>query len=153
MASGREAAMATRHIDAIAIHCSATRPDMDIGVDEIRKWHTSPPRNWKDVGYHIVIRRDGTVEKGRSEEIAGAHVEGHNAKSIGVCIVGGVDERNNPDNNFTPEQWQALRDVCKDLAARYPGARFLGHRDFPGVKKACPSFDVRVWAKQNGLKV
>lgn len=139
-----------RQITSIAIHCSATKPGQDIGVAEIRGWHKA--KGWSDIGYHWVIRRDGRLEQGRGEEVPGAHVEGHNSKSIGVCMVGGVDDRNNPDNNFTPEQWTALKAICTDLARRYPAAVFKGHRDYPGVKKACPSFDARAWAKQNGLK-
>lgn len=139
-----------RQITSIAIHCSATGPLQDIGRSEIRQWHLA--RGFNDVGYHHVIRRDGTLEKGRGEEVPGAHVEGHNSKSIGVCMVGGVDDRGNPDNNFTPEQWEALKSLCTKLAGRYPDAVFKGHRDYPGVKKACPSFDARQWAKQNGLK-
>ena len=71
----------------IVIHCAATKPSMDIGAAEIRKWHTDPPRNWDDIGYHYVVRRSGTIEKpmlevGRYLEIPGAHVANHNHESI-----------------------------------------------------------------------
>ena len=77
----------------IVIHCAATKPSMDIGAAEIRKWHTDPPRNWDDIGYHYVVRRSGTIEKpmlevGRYLEIPGAHVANHNHESIGICLVG-----------------------------------------------------------------
>lgn len=140
----------TRIIEAIVIHCAATKPEQDVGAKEIRAWHLA--RGFNDIGYHHVIRRDGTVEKGRDEAVPGAHVEGHNARTIGVCLVGGIDERGNADNNFTPAQWDALKTLCGALAARYRAAVFQGHRDFPGVAKACPSFDARLWARQNGLR-
>lgn len=140
----------TRVIEQIVIHCAATKPGQDIGAKDIRAWHLA--KGWNDIGYHHVIRRDGAVEKGRDEAVPGAHVEGHNAKTIGVCLVGGIDDRGHPDNNFTPAQWTALKTLCGELAARYPAALFLGHRDFPGVAKACPSFDARLWARQNGLR-
>lgn len=142
----------------IAVHCSATSPDTDVGVDEIRKWHKA--KGWEDIGYHYVIRRDGTVEAGRSLEMQGAHVEGHNHESIGICLVGGVrrdpdaDGKNdadgprwdlNPDANFTAAQYASLESLIKLLIPRYPGAVVRGHRDFPGVMKACPSFDAPAW--------
>lgn len=135
-----------RQIDTLVVHCAATPPDMDIGVAWIRDIHVKQNR-WSDVGYHYVIRRDGTLEVGRPESKAGAHVSGHNARSIGVCLVGGVRRAGKalvPENNFTAPQWATLRRILAELLERYPGARVLGHRDLnPG--KACPSFDVREW--------
>lgn len=132
----------------IAIHCSATPPDMDVGVDDIRKWHQA--KDWEDVGYHFVVRRDGLVEAGRSLEYQGAHIAGHNHEAIGVCVVGGVTKANVPDANFTAAQFASLEAVVALLAARYPGAVVRGHRDFPGVTKACPSFDAIAWWSARG---
>jgi N-acetyl-anhydromuramyl-L-alanine amidase AmpD len=135
----------------IAIHCSATDADTDIGVIEIRQWHRA--RGWIDTGYHFVIRRDGTLEIGRPEHVIGAGVEGHNAETIHVCLVGGVDrngKNGKPVDNFTPAQWATLESLVKRLAAKYD-ADVQGHRDFPGVRKACPSFDAKAWwARVNG---
>lgn len=135
----------------IAIHCSATRPSMDIGVKEIRQWHKN--QGWEDIGYHYVIRRDGKLERGRAEGVMGAHVAGYNSTSLGVCLVGGVDPKDfrKPQNNFTPEQFATLKELLTRLCDKYPDARVLGHRDFPRVSKACPSFDARAWAKRNGF--
>lgn len=135
------------HTDFIAVHCSATRPSQQIDVDDMRKWHKA--KGWSDVGYHYVITRAGRVQKGREEDRVGAHVEGFNGRSIGICLVGGVSEEDftKPENNFTPLQMTALRNLLEQLAKRYPGAVVQGHRDFPNVKKACPSFDVRAWLK------
>jgi N-acetylmuramoyl-L-alanine amidase len=135
------------HTDFIAVHCSATRPSQQFDVEDIRKWHKA--KGWSDVGYHYVITRAGRVQKGREEDRIGAHVEGCNGRSIGICLVGGVseDDFTKPENNFTPLQMTALRNLLEQLAKRYPGAVVQGHRDFPNVKKACPSFDVRAWLK------
>jgi len=140
-----------REIREIIIHCSATPTDMDIGVEEIRRWHTSPPNNWDDIGYHFAIRRDGTWEIGRPLEKIGAHAAkgGHNKFSIGVCMVGGGrrdGKRIVAEENFTPSQWKTLKRQIKLLLMQYPNARLLGHRDVdPG--KECPTFSVRDWAK------
>lgn len=127
----------------IAIHCAATPPATDIGVEEIRQWHKA--KGWDDVGYHYVIRRNGTVEAGRSLDMQGAHVEGHNHESIGICLVGGVNKAGAPDANFTAAQYASLESLIKLLLPRYSGAVVRGHRDFPGVDKACPSFDAPAW--------
>ena len=133
----------------IVIHCSATRPSMNIGVAEIRQWHKA--KGWKDIGYHYVIRRDGIIETGRPEAEIGAHVEGYNSISLGICLVGGVDDQIKPENNFTPEQWKSLRELVLKMKMKYPGAIVQGHRDFPDVHKDCPSFDVKVWLKKEGI--
>lgn len=140
-----------RRIDLIVIHCAATPPDMDIGVREIDRWHKG--RGWSGCGYHHVIRRDGTVERGRPEAQVGAHAQGHNAHSIGVCLVGGVRRQNGKliaEDNFTPDQWVALRNLVQQLRAKYPGAKIVGHRDLD-QRKECPSFDVRTWLVNAGL--
>ena len=135
----------------IAIHCSATRPSQNIGAAEIRRWHRA--KGWVDIGYHFVIKRDGTVEKGRPQDVTGAHVEGFNSVSLGICMVGGVTERdiNKAENNFTEAQWASLKALVADLKKAYPTAIVQGHRDFPKVAKACPSFDAKAWAKANGF--
>lgn len=117
---------------------------MDIGKEEIDRGHRN--RGWLSIGYHYVIRRDGTIEEGRPEEQAGAHAKGHNYHSIGICLVGGLsDSKGEPEDNFTEAQYAALRDLVDRLQVKYMGAKVLGHRDLPNVKKDCPCFEVSVW--------
>lgn len=127
-----------RPIEAIVIHCADTPVGMDIGADTIREWHVNG-NGWRDIGYHYVIRRDGTVEKGRPVHEPGAHVAGHNARSIGICLVGGK-----PGANFTRWQWAALEALVMDLTRQYPGVTVTGHRDHDS-RKTCPTFDVAAW--------
>jgi len=137
-----------REITSVIVHCSATSPEMDIGVGTIRKWHTDPKpngRGWSDIGYHRVIRRSGVAEIGRPLERVGAHAYGHNSNSIGVCLVGGVSEDGDPENNFTNFQFETLRRMLLQFKDTYPIRTVLGHKDLPGVRKACPCFDVREW--------
>lgn len=140
----------------IVVHCSATGPDSDIGVDEIRDWHVNG-NGWSDIGYHAVIRRDGEIEWGRHMDASGAHVQGQNYQSVGVCMVGGVDGAGKAENNFTDDQFSSLRALLLVLVSAYPDAEVLGHRDLSpdldgdGVitenewLKDCPCFDVRSW--------
>lgn len=131
-----------RTIKEIVLHCSATPPGMDIGVDTIRDWHVRG-NGWSDIGYHYVVRLDGMVEQGRAEERVGAHVKGHNSNSIGVCYVGGVDDNGEPKDTRTDCQKDQLIELLKQLKRKYPAAIICGHRDFAGVAKACPSFDAK----------
>ena len=131
--------------DSIVIHSSATPPRMDIGVDEIRKWHLA--RGWRDVGYHFIITRDGAIQHGRDRDEIGAHSLGSNHDSIGICLVGGVaDDGKTPEFNFTKFQLESLEDLLNDLLAIYYLAEVVGHRDVmpPGYTE-CPSFDVGEW--------
>lgn len=132
-------------INMIVVHCSATPAHMDIGKDEINKWHTA--QGWIGIGYHYVIRRDGSIDLGRPLARPGAHVEGHNKYSIGVCLVGGVDKggpTGKPEDNFTPMQKATLLVLLYQLRNLFPDTRICGHRDLQ-PKKACPSFDVGRW--------
>jgi N-acetylmuramoyl-L-alanine amidase len=144
--------MARRKTDFIAIHCSATRGIQDVGVADIRKWHKA--QGWKDIGYHFVIRRNGKVETGRAIDAVGSHVQGYNVNSVGICMAGGLDDKTwKPVDNFTAAQWASLRTLVARLVKMYPKAKVLGHRDFPNVKKACPCFNARVWAKKSGFPI
>lgn len=144
--------MARKKTDHIVIHCSATRAIQKIGAADIRKWHLA--KGWKDIGYHFVIRRDGKVEKGRGVDEIGSHVAGHNVNSLGICLVGGLNnDTYKPEANYTAAQWATLKVLILSLLKKYPKAKVLGHRDFPGVQKACPCFDAKVWAKKQGLPV
>jgi len=133
-----------RTIKNIVIHCSATPPEMDVDAATVRGWHMNE-RKWSDIGYHYFIKRDGTIEKGRSLSRSGAHVKGWNKTSIGICYAGGVDANGRPEDNRTAEQTRSLMMLARTLEKRFQGSQVLGHRDFEGVSKACPSFDVKSW--------
>lgn len=137
-----------RGIEKIIIHCADTYASMDVGANEIRQWHLD--RGWSDIGYHYVIRRNGVIETGRDldddgdvDEHVGAHALGHNAHSLGICLVGGKGNDGQPDCNFTLAQWESLGKLVSDLEARYPGADVIGHRDVSD--KACPTFNAGAW--------
>ena len=130
-----------RRIDYIVVHCSATKEGKDFGADDFRKWHKR--KGWSDIGYHFVVRLDGTIEDGRPIEKIGAGVRGYNSNSIHVCYTGGVDENIKPKDTRTKEQKESLFYLLTDLKRRFPHAEILGHRDFEGVRKACPSFDAK----------
>ena len=127
--------------EMVVVHCSATQPRMDIGVKEIDFWHRE--RGWFSCGYHYIIRRDGTLEKGRPDDRPGAHARGYNKDSLGICLVGGIDDRGRAEDNFTVAQYNKLYELLLNLVGMYKIHTVIGHGDLPHVNKACPSFDVQ----------
>ena len=128
-----------RTITLLIVHCTATPVGREVSSAEVDQWHRQ--RGWKGIGYHYLIRLDGTVEPGRPEAEIGAHCQNHNAHSLGICYVGGLDGQNRPADTRTPAQRLALRELLETLHARYPHALIVGHHLF-NSSKACPCFDV-----------
>nr|DAX22701.1 MAG TPA: endodeoxyribonuclease I [Caudoviricetes sp.] len=132
----------TRQITYLVVHCSATPEGKAFTVTDIDQWHRA--RGFKGIGYNYVIYLDGSVHEGRDVNLIPAHVEGHNHESIGICYIGGCDASGKkPKDTRTPAQKTALLALLKELRKLYPNAKILGHRDFTGVNKACPSFDAK----------
>ena len=146
-----------RDINEIFIHCSATKPnwmpntDINQKITEIRKWHVVD-NGWSDIGYHFIIDRNGAVGKGRPVEKAGAHAKGHNANSIGVCLIGGhgSSATDKFEENYTEEQKKALLNLLEDLTQKYPDAKIRGHNEV--AAKACPGFTVSEFLDDNRNK-
>lgn len=132
----------------ITLHASDTYHDMDVGVEDIRRWHLD--RGWSDIGYHYVIRRDGTWETGRADTLQGAHVGGFNAGNLGICLIGGKSRiTEGPVDNFTDPQWFTLFKRMKKLHGALPDAIIMGHNGFPGHEaRGCPCFDWRRWRNE-----
>jgi N-acetyl-anhydromuramyl-L-alanine amidase AmpD len=142
-----------RKINYIVLHCSATKAGQKVTIADIRDWHKQ--RGFKDIGYHYVIYDDGIIVTGRNPAEAGAHVEGHNSDSIGICYTGGLDATGKPADTRTESQKSSILSLLKTLKKLYPKAIILGHRDFSkdtnqnGVIdpyeriKECPCFDAK----------
>lgn len=135
-----------RRIDEIIVHCTATPEGQPRTVEQIRQQHKA--QGWSDIGYHILVTLDGQAHLGRDMDISGAHADGHNSHSIGVCYVGGVENRPGvaykdlkAKDTRTDAQKATLMALLMDLRKLYPKARIIGHRDVS--RKACPSFDAK----------
>ena len=126
-----------RKVNLLILHCTATPEGRPVTVQQVRQWHIQ--RGFVDIGYHFLVGLDGTIHRGRPIEKAGAHCKGHNAHSIGICYVGGLDRQGKPKDTRTPAQKAALLSLLKELKKQYPKATIHGHREF--ANKACPCFD------------
>ena len=130
-----------RAIKYLVVHCSATPENKPFTAKDIDRWHKQ--RGFRCIGYHYVILLDGTIQTGRKESEIGAHVSGYNSNSIGICYIGGCDKSMKPKDTRTPEQKESLIKILTELKKKYPAAIIMGHRDFPKVAKACPSFNAK----------
>lgn len=143
-----------RRLTGIVIHCSATKEGKDFTAADIDRWHRE--RGFNGIGYHFVIRLDGTIEAGRQLELPGAHTSGHNKDTIGICYIGGLDASGKAKDTRTDEQKEALRWLITAVRKYLPsglGLTVKGHRDYSPDKngngvidkyeriKECPCFD------------
>lgn len=129
-----------RTITLIIIHCSATPERRSLSFEECRRNHIMH-RHFRDIGYHFYITRDGTVHDGRPIEKVGAHCEGHNSHSIGICYEGGLDANGKPADTRTEAQRKALKSLVERMHRLFPKALIVGHHDL-NPRKACPCFKV-----------
>lgn len=123
----------------LVVHCSATKVTHNTTIEDLDRWHRE--RGFRKVGYHFFIDRAGELHAGRELTEIGAHVEGYNQESLGICMAGGLDENMNPEDNFTDVQKETLRKLLVALKAYAKNAKVVGH-NYLNPHKACPCFDV-----------
>lgn len=131
----------------LTIHCTATPEGRDNSAAEVKSWDIA---RFGQPSYHIVIELDGTAVRQLEDAQRGAHVAGHNTGNIGISYVGGTESLNaggKPKDTRTPAQKTTLKRLVCEYQTNYPGIVVRGHRDWPDVQKACPSFDVSAWIK------
>lgn len=127
-----------RPIQEVIIHCSATKQGLDYSAADIDLWHRQ--QGWKSIGYHFVVRLNGDIERGRSLNQVGAHCYGHNACSVGLCYIGGLNAAGVATDTRTKEQKQSLECLIACIKRSFPWVTVHGHNEF--VAKDCPSYRV-----------
>lgn len=126
--------MALRMINKIIVHCADTPDGKNFTVKDIDRWHKE--RGWKGCGYHHIIRLDGIVENGRAIPEIGAHCQGYNENSIGICLIG--------RREFNANQLSTLRSLINYYLKIFPQAEIYGHYELCH-NKSCPNFNVKEW--------
>ena len=129
-------------IKYLTIHCTATPEGRDVKAETIKQWDID---KFGQPSYHLIVELDGTFVRHMRDTDRGAHVANNNTGNLGIAYVGGVDQLMDPKDTRTIAQKVALRTLVRTFQNKYPGIIVRGHRDWPGVKKACPSFDVQAW--------
>lgn len=131
-----------RQITHLFVHCTAG--NQNATPKELLNFFYNT-KKWSRPGYHYVVSKDGTVTQLWPEEKYSNGVVGKNMNSINVAWIGGIDKQHpNGIDNRTAAQKASLKKVMQELKHKYPQAKIMGHRDVPGVHKACPCFDAMV---------
>ncbi|WP_330746589.1 N-acetylmuramoyl-L-alanine amidase [Chryseobacterium sp. CP-77] len=129
-----------RTINYIVIHCTATQPDVTI---ESIKRYWKENLKWKNTGYHYMIKADGKIVNTLPIDQVSNGVAGWNSQIINISYIGGIDKNNHPKDTRTEDQKRSMVKLLRELKSTFPKATIQGHRDFPNVYKACPSFDAK----------
>lgn len=131
-----------RDIRYIVLHCTATPQHTSIA--SIKNYWTNF-LGWNNPGYHFIIEPNGAVtELLPIQEVANG-VRGYNQQSIHISYIGGIDPEGAPKDTRTLAQCISMARLVAQYQKTFPKAKVQGHRDFKGVNKACPSFDVAKW--------
>lgn len=116
----------TRELETAVIHWSETEADVYIGAEEIQKAAGS-------VEYHYIIRKDGTIQRGKPVQEVADHAGSYNDKSISILIVGGFKGFKGEEGlEFAKEsigvnQVMALKKLLGKAYDILPGIQIYGH--------------------------
>lgn len=130
----------------LTIHCAATPEGRNVTAEQITAWDKA---KFGQTSYHWVVELNGAMRRTLKDTEKGAHVGKANTGNIGICYIGGVDKLGNPKDTRTDTQKKSLLTLVRTYKERYPSIVIRGHRDWPNVKKACPSFDVAEWLAEH----
>jgi len=138
-----------RDVTEVVTHWSETHTNKNIGSEEINKYHLD--LGLDGIGYHYVIRRDGSLQRGRPVNTQGQHapVNNHDLRSIGIVFVGGINVPSGTPNseNFlsvqslTRSQLNTFDHFCRSFYAVFPGGQIIGHNDID-EDEIDPGFEV-----------
>ena len=127
----------------LVVHCSATRCNREFSAERLIE---TGEERFGQPSYHYYVRRNGNIIPILPESVRGVHAVGYNRCSIAVCYEGGLDANGEAADTRTELQKHALYELLKQLRADYPQARIIGHRELPGVHKACPCYSMDEYA-------
>ena len=132
-----------RDTNFIVIHHSNGGNDVDFSVEDIHRMHRNI--DYAGCGYHFVIRKNGTIERGRPEWAVGAHAEGFNSDSIGICFSGDF-QRSYPSDAQIAACVELLRDLCNGYDIPCDRKHILGHRELNSTD--CPGQNLYSWLEE-----
>ena len=143
----------TRDISEIIVHWSETFTNSNLTANQLTTITGSG-----DNAYHLIVKRDGSIERGVPLNSVGSHCpdNNHNAFSIGVCLVGGVNVstgttdivQTTSPRSITRSQYNTLYQIFRTFFNQYPGGQALGHMDIDPSQED-PGFDVRDYVYNN----
>lgn len=129
-----------KEIEGVVLHNSGVTVLQS--VETIHNYHKN--KGWAGIGYQYYVRKDGSVYRGRPENMAGAHCPGVNSTSIGICAEGNFNEE-----NMTDVQKQAIIELVEDIKSRYNIKWIKGHREI--LATSCPGTNFPIEEIKNAV--
>lgn len=138
----------TRQINRIVLHCTAT--SQQATVEAIQNYWKNN-LGWKNPGYHFIIGVDGTVYMLLHPNKVSNGARGYNSDSLHISYIGGINKNTRkPEDTRTKEQKAAMKRLVKQYLRKLGDIPVIGHNEISN--KACPSFDVQQWLKDERIK-
>lgn len=125
------------YTDMIVIHHTGS-PDMDAGAEQIHGWHLG--NGWAGIGYHYVIRKDGTIERGRPEWAIGSHAYGENSHTIGIHLSGDFSAVE-PTAEQVDRCGALVADICDRYGIPIDRDHIVGHGEL--MATSCPGTNLQ----------
>ena len=125
--------------DMIVIHHTGCN-DIDASAEQIHQWHLSAPNYWAGIGYHFVIRKDGTVERGRPEWAIGSHAYGENSHTIGIHLSGDFMQAS-PTDIQIENCAMLIANLCEDYDIPTDRNHIVGHGEL--METSCPGTNLQ----------
>lgn len=113
-------------------------------VEQIHQWHRE--NGWAGIGYHYFVRKNGSVYKGRPDNVVGSHCLGCNQNTLGVCFEGSYNTETMPTT-----QLNAGRELLSYLKSKYGITVVSRHRDH--MSTDCPGNNFPFNALVNGATI
>ena len=136
-----------REITEVIVHWTEHFNNQDVGSEEIQSVLS---RNGAAIPYHYLIRKDGSIQRGRPTSYQGGSLNNnHHRYSIQIAFVGGINaptgtsdyKRFLSANAFTPKQVTSFQQFCAIAYSAWPGVQIMGHNDIDRTQ-VDPGFDV-----------
>jgi len=120
------------YTDMIVIHHTGCN-DIDASAEQIHGWHLN--NGWAGIGYHYVIRKDGTIERGRPEWAIGSHAYGENSHTIGIHLSGDFEQAE-PTSQQIEKCAMLIADICERYGIPMDYEHIVGHGEL--MATSCP---------------
>ena len=133
----------TRNVTRLVFHCTATHQTATVeGI--LNYWRNN--LGWKNPGYHIIVRADGSWTQLQDFNRVSNGVAGINSTSIHVSYIGGIDRNGRAFDNRTDAQKEVFETIYHTFKTKIPHLTFHGHYEFSN--KSCPSYNVENWVRE-----
>lgn len=134
--SFRSALEPIKKVDKLVLHHPAHKT---WGIQDIHNFHKNT-KKWNGIGYNYFITKDGRVFEGRGKHV-GAHCEGQNSHTLGICFQGNFDLEKMPDAQVNAGGWLVAQ-LVREYGLKINDV--VGHKDMPGAETVCPGKNFRM---------